>query len=168
MGEGQVKRILTEEIVKDKIMINVKDNVTTSDYDKKLEAGKVIIEQVHITYNFQDEVIVKVKVYNETDFKVKEEVQLYIKDLNSIYATCRPVLCACKEIELDAKQGEIVEIKILPEAFMIIDEKGYRYRDSNEFEVYIAINSINFKNKKTVEENSIIRKIRFRSILEEG
>ena len=135
--------------------------------DEELQYSKLEITEVEIIDIKQDEVVLKINVHNKTDVKVKEVVQIYIKDINSIYATFTPTLCSFRMVELDAMEQQTIEMKIAPQAFTIIDEKGDCYRDSNEFEIYISTAGIDNRSKTITGKDPIIKKIQFQSIVEE-
>ena len=81
---------------------------------------------------------VHVEVTNTGDCDGMEVVEVYCKDLKSKYAVRNHSLCAFKRVEL--KMGETKEV-ILPlreKAFTIVDDNGERYRDSDEFMLYIG------------------------------
>lgn len=136
-------------------------------FNEEFKRSKLEITEVEVLGINQDEVGLKVKVHNKERIKVKEVIQIYIKDVNSIYATLVPKLCAFKKIELDPYEQQIVEMKIAPQAFTIIDEKGDCYRDSNEFEIYISSTGMDNRSKTIIGREPVMKKIQFRNIVEE-
>lgn len=134
--------------------------------DEQLNHAAIKIDDVEILDRTYEAFRLKVRVHNEGGLKVREFIKVYIKDTNSIYAASTPTLYTFEVIELNAYEEQIIKIDLHPEAFTIIDEKGDCYRDSNEFEIYICIDSTN--NRKLIREQAIIKQIRFQNIAEES
>lgn len=167
MGEIQKKtKILGPQIKIDGKEISKKlDDNSTGLFNERLSCVGVRVDEVEMDKTLE-KIKLKVRLHNEKVVKVKEIIQVYIKDINSIYASFTPVLGAFKAIELNGQEETTIEIDICPEAFMIIDEKGDCYRDSNEFEIYISVAADNSA-ERVMGEHSFIKKIHFQNIDEE-
>ena len=116
------------------------------------------IESVEIVDKISQELGLRVKVYNEAEEEMAGIIKVYIKDMNSIYAASIPILYTFETVELGALEEQVITIKLYAEAFMIIDEKGDRYRDSNEFEIYTCIE------EGCKQKQSVKKKVQFQSI----
>jgi beta-glucosidase len=81
---------------------------------------------------------IEAEFINASDIDVEEVVQVYIKDKKSSYAVLNHSLCGFKRIAISA--GDVKKVKfIIPNTAMtIVDEKGERYIDSDEFSIYIG------------------------------
>lgn len=167
MGEEKLRQILKEEILESKMITMGKVKEIGPNLNGRLDNGNIVIDEVEVLYKINEQVTLEIRLHNKTDIKVREVIQVYIKDLNSIYATFMPTLCTFKTIELEAREQRMIEMKICPEAFTIIDEKGDCYRDSNNFEIYISTTGIDSKSETITETNPIIKKIEFKSIIGE-
>lgn len=169
MGEIQKKTKLLRkpiEVDKNKKLQDADDKfsrLSTGGSDHK----GIKVDGVEIIDKTQEEVKLKVRLHNEKTVKVKETIQVYIRDMNSIYASLKPTLCTSEVIELNGQEERTMEIDMRPEAFMIIDEKGDCYRDSNDFEVYISTTVANDEAEMGIGEHPFIKKIHFQNIVGE-
>ncbi|WP_172674808.1 fibronectin type III-like domain-contianing protein [Cellulosilyticum ruminicola] len=118
----------------------------------------VNISDVKIIDKTSQELSLEIKVHNKSRTKKMSVIKIYIRDINSIYAASIPNLYTFETVELEKDEEKTVTIKLNAEAFTIVDEKGDRYRDSNEFEVYICVEST--YNKK----HTIRKKVQFQSM----
>lgn len=140
-------------------MNEVQNTTKTSITD---EGQQVIgIEKVQIVDKTSQELSLKIKIYNEAKQENTGIIKIYIRDMNSIYAASIPVLYTFETVQLGAQEEKTIIIRLYAEAFMIVDEKGDRYRDSNEFEIYIYIEDSYNKRQ------SVKKKVQFQSIDEE-
>lgn len=140
-------------------MSEVQNTTKISMTDKVQQAIK--IESVEIVDKTSQELSLRVKVYNEAEEEMSGIIKVYIKDMNSIYAASIPILYTFETVELGTLEEQTIMIKLYAEAFMIVDEKGDRYRDSNEFEIYTCIE------EGCNQKQSIKKKVQFQSMNEE-
>lgn len=134
--------------------------------NEELNHVAIKIDDVEILDKTHEEIRLKVKVHNETGLKAREFIKVYIKDINSIYAASTPTLYTFEIVELNEHEEQIIKIDIHSEAFTIVDEKGDCYRDSNEFEIYICMDSTH--NKKLMRQQAVVKKIQFQNMGGEG
>ena len=81
---------------------------------------------------------IEVEVENIGDVDVEEVLQVYIKDQKSLFAVRNYSLCGFKRIEITSGAKQKVELMIPNSAMTIVDNKGDRYIDSNEFTIYVG------------------------------
>lgn len=93
------------------------------------------------TIDGNDEVEVKnavltVKVANDGKYDTDEVVQVYIKDLDSEFATTHPKLCGFKRVHVAAGSETEVQISLDKRAFTSVDEEGNRKIFGKNFRIF--------------------------------
>ena len=91
---------------------------------------------------------VSVEVTNSGSCAGAEVVEIYIKDLESKNAVYNHSLCAFKRVYLEVNETKTVALNVRERSFTIVDEKGERYRDSENFLIYVGGNQ---PDKRSVE-----------------
>lgn len=81
---------------------------------------------------------VKAKVVNESDVASYDTVEVYIKDMESVFAVPNFSLCAFKTVYLEGNSSVEIELDIKEQALTVVDEEGKRFIDSKYFEVYVG------------------------------
>ena len=105
-----------------------------------LSYGKVLLKDVE-TQMDGETCKVKVKAINDTGWTMDEVIEVYIKDMESMYAVPNFNLCAFKAIHLAPYESVEVTLTIGEKAFTIVNEEGKRYRASNYFKLFIGTNA---------------------------
>ena len=105
-----------------------------------LSYGKVLLKDVE-TQMDGETCKVKVKAINDTGCTMDEVIEVYIKDMESMYAVPNFNLCAFKAIHLAPYESVEVTLTIDEKAFTIVNEEGKRYRASNYFKLFIGTNA---------------------------
>lgn len=100
-----------------------------------LTYGKVSVTSGE--FNKEDKTI-SVVVTNHSDRELEEVVQVYIKDVESQFATLNPKLCAFKRVALQAKQEKEVIIMLEDSAFTVVNDKGESIIDSKKYKLYVG------------------------------
>ena len=95
----------------------------------------------HFTVDGIGEVEVKdatltVTVANDGKYDTDEVVQVYIKDLDSEFATTNPSLCGFKRVHVAAGSETEVQISIDKRAFTSVDEEGNRKIFGKNFRIF--------------------------------
>ena len=78
----------------------------------------------------------KVKVANDGKVDTDEVVQVYIKDLDSAFATTNPTLCGFKRVHVPAGSETEVTITLDKRAFTSVNEDGVRKVFGKNFKIY--------------------------------
>ncbi len=79
---------------------------------------------------------ITVTVANDGRFDTDEVVQLYIKDLDSEFATLNPSLCGFKRVHVPAGKEVTVTLSINERALTSVDEEGKRAIFAKNFRLY--------------------------------
>ena len=106
-----------------------------------LNYAKIKVESATLTKKDQDgemSYTVKAKVVNESDVASHDTVEVYIKDMESVFAVPNFSLCAFKSVYLEGNATLEVELEIKEQALTVVDEEGKRFIDSKYFEVYVG------------------------------
>lgn len=105
-----------------------------------LTYGNVSVTEAHLTgaLDQQNNLSISCTVENTGTKDAEEVVQVYIKDRQSRYAVKNHSLCGFKRVMVRAGEKRSLNLEIDKKAMMIVDEKGKRYIDSNEFTLYVG------------------------------
>jgi len=96
---------------------------------------------------------VTVEVKNAGDTGGSEVVQLYIKDIESIFPVAKKALRDFKRIYLDPGESQIVSFRLVPKDFWVIDNDGNRFVEPGDFDILVGGNSVDLKKVTlTIEE----------------
>ena len=87
------------------------------------------------------DMVLLVKVKNNSDRDTKEVVQVYIRNEGTSYAPLHPVLCAFMKIKLDAGEEKTLEILVPSDAYCVINDNGEKIFDSPSSVLYIGTSS---------------------------
>ena len=87
------------------------------------------------------DMVLLVKVKNNSDRDTKEVVQVYIRNEGTSYAPLHPVLCAFMKIKLDAGEEKTLEILVPSDAYCVINDNGEKIFDSPSSILYIGTSS---------------------------
>jgi beta-glucosidase len=81
---------------------------------------------------------VEAELSNIGNYDTGEVIQVYIKNLDSVYAVANYSLCAFKRVLL--KKGETlkVELQIPDEAFFVVNEDGKYIQDGTNYKLYVG------------------------------
>ena len=85
----------------------------------------------------------------------EEVLQIYIKNLDSIYAVRNHSLCAFKRISLKIKQTIKVQLPIRDEAFLVVNEDGHYLKDGTNFKLYVGFGQPDIRTQQLTNKNCI-------------
>ena len=80
--------------------------------------------------------IAHIRVKNEGEAETDEVIELYLHDEESPFAPPNPVLCGFRRIRLKAKEEEEFSIKVDPDAFTVVDDRGTRIPGSGQWKLF--------------------------------
>lgn len=80
-----------------------------------------------------------VKVSNGSSADTGEVVQVYIKDLDSVYAAPNAKLCAFSRVFVPGGGSKEVELELDGDAFTVVNEKGEKVQDGHRFLVSVGL-----------------------------
>lgn len=102
-----------------------------------LTYGKVKVSDAIVQSDKQN-VAIKAIVQNEGNVDTQEVIQVYVKNIDSPDAVKNPELCGFLRIYLKSGENKKIKIPISPNAFSVVNEKGERKEDGNNFEFYVG------------------------------
>jgi Beta-glucosidase-related glycosidases len=105
---------------------------------------------------------VRVHVTNSGDCQGSEVVEVYCKDVASKYAVTNHSLCAFERVTLAPKETKEVCLQISKKAFTIVDEKGARYQDGENFVLYVGGSQPDARSVKLLGNAPLEQKFTFR------
>lgn len=103
-----------------------------------LTYGKVQINSGHIE-EIGTDVHVLTEVKNIGAVDTSEVIQIYIKCMDSEYATINPSLCAFQRTWIPSGEKVNLDIPVSKRAFTVVDEEGNRKVAGKAFRIYIGI-----------------------------
>lgn len=83
-----------------------------------------------------EKAVLTVTVANDGKYDTDEVVQVYIKDLDSEFATTNPSLCGFKRVHVAAGSETEVQISLDKRAFTSVDEEGNRKIFAKNFRIF--------------------------------
>lgn len=89
-----------------------------------------------------------VKVANDGKVDTDEVVQVYIKDLDSKFATTHPSLCGFKRVHVPAGSEVEVTVKLDKKAFTSVNEEGERKIFAKNFKLYAGCQQPDTRSKE--------------------
>jgi len=97
--------------------------------------------KVEITEMLYDSTLktILVRAKNIGTMDTDEVIQLYIKDEESKWAVLNHKLCGFKRMHLKVGEEKLMEFKLEPSAFEVVDDQGRRFIDSHHFTVYAGV-----------------------------
>jgi len=81
---------------------------------------------------------IEAEIINNSDIDMDEVIQVYIKNLSSVYAVKNHSLCTFQRISL--KKHEVLQTKLLisEEAFQVVNDEGKYVKDGNAFKLFVG------------------------------
>lgn len=80
----------------------------------------------------------EVEIENVSDIHMEEVLQVYIKNLDSVYAVRNHSLCAFKRISLQKQETIQVKLPIAEDAFLVVNEEGNYVKDGTSYKLYVG------------------------------
>lgn len=81
---------------------------------------------------------IEAEITNIGEYDIEEVIQVYIKNLDSIYAVPNHSLCSFKRIALKKGEKCKVELPISEEAFLVVNNDGEYVKDGTSFKLYVG------------------------------
>lgn len=81
---------------------------------------------------------VEINAENAGDIAIEEVLQVYVKDVHSIFATLHPRLCGFKRIKMLPGEKQEMKVRLDKRTFMVVNDKGEYVKDGNQFELYVG------------------------------
>lgn len=106
-----------------------------------LTYGDVVVESAECGEALAEngELTLRVHAANRSSVGTGEVLQVYVKDMESAYATPNAKLCAFQRFFLSGGESSTLEIKLDREAFTVVNEEGERVEDGRRFQVSVGL-----------------------------
>lgn len=124
-----------------------------------LNYGHTVVEDAQVQMQGEG-CIVTAKVHNDSDWEIDDVVEVYIKDMESVFAVPNFSLCAFKALHLGAHETKEVTLEVNERAFTIVDEEGKRYRDSKYFKIFVGTNAPDKRSVALTGQTPIMKEVR--------
>lgn len=83
---------------------------------------------------------ISAEVENLSEIRVKDVLQIYIKNQGSVYAPPNPVLCGFEKVSLEPGEKKKIQIILPKEVYKVVNDEGKKVLDSHESTLYIGTN----------------------------
>ncbi len=100
--------------------------------------GQKAVDGATLSVDTKETLQVEAVVENKGDIEVSEVVQVYIKDMDSAYATTAGRLCGFARVSVKAGEQAKVLVAIDEDAFTVITEEGKKIKDGSRFSVSVG------------------------------
>ncbi len=115
-----------------------------------LTYGDCIIEEANYL-NSEIEAIIK----NKGDYDTDEVVQVYVKNMDSVYAVRNHSLCAFARISLKAGERKHVRLPISEETFFVVDEEGNQRIDGKNYKLFVGFGQPDQRTQQLTQKKCI-------------
>lgn len=100
-----------------------------------MDAAVVDISDEKDSFGLPD-VRIRVTAVNRGTFDTDDVVQIYLQNIDSVYAVKNPALCAFKRVHVKAGERVTTELTVLGRAFSVVNNSGERIADGSHFTLY--------------------------------
>lgn len=104
-----------------------------------LSYGKASVKNVEMADVADGSLPIKVTVENNGEWDFEPLVQVYIKGKKSPLAPLNPALCAFSRVPTKVGETVTLDITVDEKAFTVVNEKGERVIDDEEFDIYVGL-----------------------------
>ncbi len=101
-------------------------------------AGQEVTAGASIAVDTSAAMTVTVEVENKSDMTLGEVVQVYIKNMDSVYAPIGGKLCGFARVTLEAGEKKLIKVTLDEDAFLIVDDAGKKRKDGKQFRVSVG------------------------------
>ncbi len=117
---------------------------------QKVEAG------AKVSVDTAAEFSVSVEVENKSSMELGEVVQVYIKDMDSAYATTSGKLCGFARISVPAGEKVTVDVPMDKDAFTVVNDEGKRLVDGKTFTVSVGFGQADARTKALTGKEAVV------------
>jgi beta-glucosidase len=98
---------------------------------------------------------IEAEITNLGEYDTDEVIQVYVKNLDSIYAVRNYSLCAFQRVSLKKGETRTVELFIRKEAFLVVNEEGKYIADGGRFKLYVGFGQPDQRTWQLTKRHSI-------------
>lgn len=117
---------------------------------QKVDAG------AKVSVDTAAELSVCVEVENKSSMELGEVVQVYIKDMDSAYATTSGKLCGFARVTVPAGEKVTVAVPMDKDAFTVVNDEGKRLVDGKHFTVSVGFGQADTRTKALTGKDAVV------------
>lgn len=117
---------------------------------QKVEAG------VTVSADTAEGMTISVEIENKSNMELGEVVQIYIKDMDSTYATTNGKLCGFARVNVPAGGKVSVAVPMDKDAFTVVNDAGQRLVDGKKFTVSVGFGQADARTKALTGKDAVI------------
>lgn len=105
----------------------------------KADDGNAGLQDAAVKETSFRNIVLQAEVINRGTVDTDEVVQVYVKDMESVYAVPNYSLCAFNRISLKAGEVRQIVLKVDGSAFYSVNDNGEHVFDSRKYELYVGL-----------------------------
>ncbi|MGN0278650.1 MAG: glycoside hydrolase family 3 C-terminal domain-containing protein [Lachnospiraceae bacterium] len=105
----------------------------------KADDGNTGLQDAAVKETSSRNIVLQAEVVNRGTTDTDEVVQVYVKDMESVYAVPNYSLCAFNRISLKAGEVRQITLKVDGSAFYAVNDNGEHVFDSRKYELYVGL-----------------------------
>ena len=105
----------------------------------KADDGNAGLQDAAVKATSFRNIVLQAEVINRGTVDTDEVVQVYVKDMESVYAVPNYSLCAFNRISLKAGEVRQIVLKVDGSAFYSVNDNGEHVFDSRKYELYVGL-----------------------------
>ncbi len=117
---------------------------------QKVESGAVVSADTAAG------MMVSVEIENKSNMELGEVVQVYIKDMDSAYATTSGKLCGFARVTVPAGEKVSVTVPMDKDAFTVVNDAGQRLVDGKKFSVSVGFGQADARTKALTGKDAVV------------
>ena len=117
---------------------------------QKVEAG------VTVSADTAEGMTISVEIENKSNMELGEVVQIYIKDMDSPYATTNGKLCGFARVNVPAGEKVSVAVPMDKDTFTVVNDAGQRLVDGKKFTVSVGFGQADARTKALTGKEAVV------------
>lgn len=117
---------------------------------QKVEAGATV------SADTAEGMTISVEIENKSNMELGEVVQIYIKDVDSTYATTNGKLCGFARVNVPAGEKVSVAVPMDKDTFTVVNDAGQRLVDGKKFTVSVGFGQADARTKALTGKEAVV------------
>ena len=117
---------------------------------QKVEAG------VTVSADTAEGMTISVEIENKSNMELGDVVQIYIKDMDSTYATTNGKLCGFARVNVPAGEKVNVAVPMDKDTFTVVNDAGQRLVDGKKFTVSVGFGQADARTKALTGKEAVV------------
>ena len=118
--------------------------------------GQQVANGAKMAVNAEAGMSITVEIENKSELELGEVVQVYIKDLDSAYATTWGKLCGFARVTVAAGEKVKVAVPMDKDAFTVVNDAGQRMVDGKHFSVSVGFGQADARTKALTGKEAVV------------